>query len=90
MAKSDKQVEQAITKAAEALLSRPLLPHEVADLVRRMQRADGTFRQRANEALRGLTGLTDAQIKIRAATSDNTDRVITDMQNVLDEWVPGT
>lgn len=90
MAKTDKQVEASLRAAAEALVGRALRPDEVADLMRRLNRADGTYRQKANEALRGFTGLTNEQIRMKAAASDNTDRIMTDMQSVLDDWKPGT
>jgi hypothetical protein len=90
MAKTDRDVRASLARAAEALLGRTLQPSEVDDLMRRLQRADGTFRDRANEALRGFTGFTDTQIRVKAASSDNADRVIKDLENILDDWKPGT
>ena len=87
---TDKQMVDALEKAAEALLGRALRPGERNDLVKRFNEAKGTDRDRADEALRKFTNLTEAEIGRRKAASDNTDRIIQDLKDTLDDWKAGT
>jgi len=87
---TDRDVVNALRRAAEALIGRRLTDEEAARLLALFNKARGTYRQRANEALRQFAGLTEAGIRKYAAASDNTDRIITDLEIVMDQWKPGT
>jgi FKBP-type peptidyl-prolyl cis-trans isomerase (trigger factor) len=87
---TDQQLVDALKRAAEVLLGRALTQQEFDNLVARFNKATGTNQQRATEALRGLTNLTEAQIGQRKAASDNTDRIIRDLQDTADKWKPGS
>jgi len=85
---SKHDVVDALRRAAEALIGRSLTPDEVTQLIDLFNRADGSYREKAREALRRFTGLSEAQIREKTAASDNTDRVITDLHDILDKWKP--
>lgn len=90
MPTTNKQVVDALKRAAENLLGRTLTQTEADELVRRFNAAPGLHRERAREALRQFTGLTEEQLRVKAASSDNTDRLMGDLQQTMDDWKPGT
>ncbi len=90
MPTTDRQVVDALRRAAENLLGRQLSQSEIDDLVRRFNNASGSYRAKSREALRGFTGLNESEIRTKTAASDNTDRIITDLDRTLDDWKPGT
>ncbi len=90
MAKTDRQLTDALRRAAETLLGKGISDAEFNDLVNRFNRAQGNSQQRSIEALRGFTGFSEITIRAKAAASDNTDRIIRDLENTIDEWKPGT
>lgn len=87
---TDRELVDALQEAAEALIGRPLTHGERQRLIDSFNKATGTPQQRAREVLRNFTGLTEGQMDKRASASDNTDRVMDDLRNVLDTWKPGT
>ena len=87
---NNSDVRQALKKAAEALTGRELNLTEQTELVQAFDKAQGTNHVRAMSALSKFTRLDESTIIIKAAASDNTDRVIDDLKNTLDNWKPGT
>jgi hypothetical protein len=81
---------RALRAAAQSLLDRSLTDTENQQLIELFNKAAGTHHERAKEALRRFTGLRQVDIEKRASASDNTDRVIRDLENVIDDWKPGT
>ena len=85
---TNQQFFDALRKAAEGLLDRRLTADEARRLTGFFNRAKGTYSNRAREALKKITGHTGQWIEKRAAASDNTDRVIRDLESVLNDWNP--
>jgi hypothetical protein len=79
-------LKEALRRAAEKILSRPLNTKEADDLYKDFQTATGTEREKADKALARATKLTEKEASQRA--SDNTDRVMQDLQNVIDSRKP--
>jgi hypothetical protein len=80
---TEKQIHEAIRAAVENLLEKRITQSQFDIVIDYYNKAKGTPEQRAKEALRKSTGLTDAIIEKRASASDNTDRVIRDLENIL-------
>jgi hypothetical protein len=85
---NNNDVTLALKKAAEALSGRQITLTEQNELVKAFNEAQGTSHVRAMSALSKFTRLDESTILIKAAASDNTDRVIDDLKNTLDNWKP--
>lgn len=79
------QIKDALQRAAEALLGRPLNDREVQQLYNYYAQASGTPYDRALEALRQFTSLTRPEITKRASASDNIGRRIDDLKDLLED-----
>lgn len=85
---TDREFVEALRRAAEHLTGRQITRPELDGIIDRFRKSTKpTTRGRAFEALDGLWPLTEGQTK---AASDNADRVIRDLENVIDDWDPGT
>ncbi len=81
-------VRRALQRAAEDLLGRPLTATEADELVTRFDKASGDAYQRALGSLAGQTKLAESQIQAKAAASDNTDRLIDDVVQTIQDLNP--
>lgn len=87
---TDRQLVTALQTAAEALLDHRLSESEQQQLLDYFNKASGSNQERGKEALRKITRLPQIDIHKRASASDNTDRVIRDLEDILSDWKPGT
>ncbi len=87
---TDRQLIAALNTAAATLLDRRLSEAEQKQLLDYFNNASGTHQERGKEALRKITSLPQIDIQKRASASDNTDRVIRDLEDILRDWKPGS
>lgn len=85
---TDQDLANALKRAAENLVNRSLTEADINRLVDNFKREEGTARQKAREALRKFAGLTEQELSVKSAASDNTDRLIVDLQQTADNWKP--
>ena len=86
----DLDLEIALAKAAETLLSRKITASEQAELLRRFKTATGSFHERALKSLEQQTNFSRKEINEKCASSTNTDRVMDDLKEVVTNWKPGS
>ncbi len=87
---TDQQLLQSLIAAAEKLLGRTLTQAERHALVQHFNSTSGTTFDRAQEAIRKFSKLTEDQIMEKTAASDDTDRIMQDLKNAADNWKPGS
>lgn len=87
---TDRDLIRALESAAEALVGKTLSGADKQRLIDLFNKARGTNQDKAKEALRSIAGIGPQELQKRASASDNTDRVIRDLENVIDQWNPGT
>lgn len=87
---TDQQLVQALVSATEKVLRRPLTPAELDALVEQFNKTSGSTFDRAQEAIRQFSRLTPHQLQEKVAASDDTDRIMQDLQNVANDWKPGS
>ena len=80
---TNSDIINALKKAAEAILRRPLSQDEVISLSEHFSRAQGSNHERALIALKEQTKMSDKQLMEKAAASDNTDRIMQELENLL-------
>jgi hypothetical protein len=83
---NENDVLSALIKAAEKLLARPLTQIERDSLISDFRVSKLPKQQRAIKALAKAARLDESQIQIRAASSDDTDRAIRDLDKVMQDW----
>lgn len=87
---NDRDLILAFKKAAEALLGRSITDEESSRLIKLFNETKGTHQQRALAALSQFADVSESLLLEKTAASDNTDRVISDLKNTLDNWKPGS
>lgn len=85
-----REFEDALERAAEAFVGRRLTPGERQRLVDYFNRATGSDKQKAREALRRFLGIDATEFSRRTKASDDTDRTIEDLDRTIDEWKRGS
>jgi len=84
---TDRDLINALKNAASKLTHRDILTKTDEDkLIEYFNKAEGTSYQKAISALKAFSSLTSQQITEKAASSDDTDRVMQDLENVLKDW----
>ena len=83
---SDQDIIQALRRAAEALVGRPISGEELNTLIQHFNQTSGTEYQRAIGTLSKFAGISEARIVEKTAASDNTDRLIQDLQATISQW----
>ena len=78
-------VRRALQHAAEDLIGRRLTDQEADDLMTRFDRASGDDYDRTIDALSGQTKFSDKEIRAKASVSDNTDRLIDDVVQAIQD-----
>jgi len=76
------QMTDVFRRAGEILLERELEPQEIRTLTETFQQGEGTPYERAMRAIRRVLNV--EQIRSRGASSDNTDRAVRDLRDVLE------
>jgi hypothetical protein len=87
---TDRQLVQALVSAAESLLHRPLSQTEQNQLLNYFNDAQGSAFARAQAAVNRLRLIELTLNEKRAAASDDTDRIMNDLKNIVDQWKPGS
>lgn len=88
---TNRDLVNALNKAAKELINRELSQEEVNQLVRFFNESSGTNYERALKALSKFTDQTEQAeqtIFEKSAASDNTNRVMGDLKDVIDSWEP--
>lgn len=85
---TSRQLIDALVKAAENLLGRSLRPTEVEKLIDLFDKAKGTAKERARAAITGIAQISDSDLMEKTASSDDTDRIMQDLETVASEWKP--
>jgi uncharacterized protein Yka (UPF0111/DUF47 family) len=88
---TDKQLVDALRDAAEALLGRKLSQQEINELIaEHFNKATGTNRERARKAIKGFVNIEEGEIVKKSSASDDVDRKVRDLENVIDKWKAGS
>ena len=83
---TDNDVIINLQKSSEALLKRPLTQAEKQELIQAFNSGAGTNYEKALGAVGKVTGLTQGQIMLKSAASDDADRAVKDLEKVMKEW----
>lgn len=83
---TDQDLIRALCSVAKELLQRPLQQNELGSLVHHFNISQGTVVERAVKSLSACTGMTLDAILEKRDVSDETDKVMCDLENVLMEW----
>lgn len=83
---TDRDLINALKNVASKLTHRTITEGDEAQLIEYFNKSEGTSYQKAISSLKKFCSLTDQQINEKAAASDDTDRVIQDLNNVLKDW----
>ncbi|MCK4504663.1 MAG: hypothetical protein KAW14_03530 [Candidatus Aegiribacteria sp.] len=84
----DRQLVEALKKAAEQVLKRSLSESETSELIRFFNEAKGTTANRAKKAITKIARISDSELMEKIASSDDTDRIMHDLEAVASEWKP--
>jgi len=87
---TDRQLIDALVKAAEKTLNRSLSSSERSRLVEIFNERRGSTFLRAKESIVQFGQINESQLELRAAASDDADRAIKDLKDAADQWTPGT
>jgi hypothetical protein len=77
------EIKLALRKAAEALVKRRITEAELGRLYQLYLQETGTDYQRAVKSLSRFSQFTEAQIVEKRSTSDDLDRLMSDLQDKL-------
>lgn len=87
---TDRELVDALVRAAEKTLRRTLSQDERSRLVEHFNKTSGSTFVRAKQAIIAFGSLRENQIQERSAASDDTERAIQDLKDAADQWKPGT
>ena len=87
---TDRELILALRKAAEDLVRRRITDQEADALLKHFNESQGTHYERARLALARFANISTLQINERAAASDNTDRILKELDTVTKNWKPGS
>lgn len=82
---SNQIIKAALKKSAAELMERNLTASESQKLEEIYEGLDGSIRERANQTLGKITGLSPKEIRENRASEDNADRAIRDLESLLDD-----
>ncbi len=88
MESTHKHVRAALLVTTEAVKGSALTRLQEVDLLEQFGKAKGTPRKRARKAIREVLGITEFEIDAFRVSSDNADRLISNLENVLRIWEP--
>jgi len=74
------EIKRLLKEAAEKLIGRRLTDAEVAGLYRAYEAESGTLYEKAIKALSKTASFSERQIREKAASSDNLDRLMQDLK----------
>lgn len=85
---TDRQLRDALSRATERIIERPLTDSETTTLIRYFNEAQGSIQDRAKEAILKVAKITESVLLEKVASSDDTDRIMQDLEAVASEWKP--
>lgn len=86
---TDQDLIDALRKAARAFKGSPLTLDERQQIIEEFNKATGTQKQKARKAV-AKTASVDESLVERTYASDDADRSVRDLDNILDDWTPGS
>ena len=87
---TDRDLVTALRKAAEVIVGRSLTDTEANRLVQLFNESSGTHYERSKVSITKLASITERQLQEKVAASDNTDRVMQELLDTINNWKPGS
>jgi len=87
---NDEELLTSLRKAAEAIVGRSLTEDEASRLIKLFNESSGTHYERAKSSITKLASVTEHQLQEKVAASDNTDRVMQELEDTINNWKPGS